>query len=158
MFEKAIELDPKYASAYADVGFLYLEDWIFQSSNDPRTLDRALQLEQKAIALDDSRAAAHRILSEVCLQKKQYEQATAEAERAIALDPNSAEGYNQLARIMDFLGKPAEVIGLEEKAIRLDPRNRDYYLFWEATAYTLMGRMQRRFPFSSCTSPAIPAI
>jgi TolB-like protein/DNA-binding winged helix-turn-helix (wHTH) protein/Tfp pilus assembly protein PilF len=146
MFEKAIELDPKYASAYADVGFLYLEDWIFQSSNDPRTLDRALQLEQQAIALDDSRAAAHRILSEVCLQKKQYEQATAEAERAIALDPNSAEGYNQLAQIMAFSGKPAEVIGLEEKAIRLDPRSRDYYLLLEGAAYTLMGRHEEAIP------------
>jgi len=146
MFEKAIELDPKYASAYADLGFCYLEDWIFQSSNDPRTLDRALQLEQQAIALDDSRAAAHRILSEVYLQKKQYEQATAEAERAIALDPNSAASYNDLAQIMDFSGKPAEVIGLEEKAIRLDPRNRDYYLFWEGTAYTLMGRYAEAIP------------
>ena len=146
MFEKAIELDPKYASAYADLGFCYLEDWIFQSSNDPRTLDRALQLEQQAIALDDSRAAAHRILSEVYLQKKQYEQATAEAERAIALDPNSAASYNDLAQIMDVSGKPAEVIGLEEKAIRLDPRNRDYYLFWEGTAYTLMGRYAEAIP------------
>ena len=146
MFEKAIELDPKYASAYADLGFCYLEDWIFQSSNDPRTLDRALQLEQQAIALDDSRAAAHRILSEVCLQKKQYEQATAEAERAIALDPNSAEGYNQLAQIMAFSGKPAEVIGLEEKAIRLDPRSRDYYLLLEGAAYTLMGRHEEAIP------------
>src|SRR6266851_4612679 len=146
MFEKAIELDPKYSTSYADVGFLYLEDWILQWSDDPRALDRAFQLEQQAIALDDSLAAAHRILSEVRLQKKQYEQATAEAERAIALDPNSAASYNDLAQIMDVSGKPAEVIGLEEKAIRLDPRNRDYYLFWEGTAYTLMGRYAEAIP------------
>jgi TolB-like protein/DNA-binding winged helix-turn-helix (wHTH) protein/tetratricopeptide (TPR) repeat protein len=146
MFEKAIELDPKYASAYADLGFSYLLGWISQWSPDPHTLDRAFQLEQQAIALDDSLASAHRVLAETYLYKKQYDEATAEAERVIALDPNSAAGYNALAQIMDFSGKPAEVIGLEQKAIRLDPRNQDYYLFWEATAYTLMGRCREAIP------------
>ena len=92
MFEKAIELDPKYAHAYADLGSSYLLDWTSQWTHDPHTLDRALQLEQQAIALDDSLPFAHMILGETYVFKKQYDQATAEAERAIALDPNSAVG------------------------------------------------------------------
>ena len=139
---KAIELDPKYASAHANLGLSYLIDWGSQWSNDPRTLDRAFQLEQQAIALDDSLAFAHRVLAETYLSKKQYDQASAEVERAIALDPNSAVGYRGLAEIMGFSGKPAEAVGMAEKAMRLDPRNRDFYLFFEGWSYTQMGRYE----------------
>src|SRR5713226_3197692 len=146
MFEKAIVLDPKYARAYADLGFSYWMDWIFQWSHDPHTLDRAFQLEQQAIALDDSLPVAHMALGETYLYKRQYDQATAEAERAIALDPNSAVGYRALADIMDFSGKSAEAVGLVEKAMRLDPRNRDLYLFLEGKSYNQMGRYEEAIP------------
>src|SRR5260370_40283135 len=78
--------------------------------------------------------------------KRQYDQATAEAERAIALDPNSVVGYRALAEIMDFSGKPAEAVGLAEKAMRLDPRNRDLYLFFQGKSYNQMGRYQEASP------------
>jgi TolB-like protein/DNA-binding winged helix-turn-helix (wHTH) protein/Tfp pilus assembly protein PilF len=146
MLEKAIALDPKYARAYADLGFSYWQEWIQQWTHDPHTLDRAFQLEQQAIALDDSLPVAHMALGETYLFKKQYDQATAEAERAIALDPNSAVGYWGLAEILDFSGKPAEAVGLAEKAMRLDPRNRDFYLFHEGWAYTQMGRYAEAIP------------
>jgi TolB-like protein/DNA-binding winged helix-turn-helix (wHTH) protein/Tfp pilus assembly protein PilF len=146
MFEKAIELDSKYASAYEDLGFSYLLDWISQSSHDPHTLDRAFQLEQQAIALDDSLAVAHRVLAETYLYKRQYDEAVAEAERAISLDPNSSLGYVALADIMDLSGKPTEAIGLAEKAMRLDPRNREGYLFEEGWSYTQMGRYADAIP------------
>jgi tetratricopeptide (TPR) repeat protein len=133
-------------SAYADLGFSYLLDWIFQWSYDPRTLDRAFQLEQQAIALDDSLAIAHRVLAQTYLLKKQYDEATAEAERAIALDPNSPFGYMVLADVMDCSGKPAEAVGFAEKAIRLDPRNRDSFVFEEGWSYSEMGRYKESIP------------
>jgi len=146
MFEKAIELDPKYARAYALLGYSYLVDWGSQWSHDPHILDRAFQLEQQAIDLNDSMPGAHMVLGEVYLCKKQYDQATAEAERAIALDPNSAFGYRALAEIMGNSGKPAEAIGLAEKAMRLDPRNGEGYLFYEGWFYTQMGRYEEAIP------------
>ncbi len=146
MFEKAIELDAKYARAYAFLGYSYWRDWTWQWSHDPHTLDRAFQLEQQAIALDDSLPVAHMGLGEVYLFRKQYDNATAEAERAIALDLNSAVGYKALAEIMGMSGKPAEAIGLAEKAMRLDPWNRDLYLFFEGESYTQMGRYEQAIP------------
>ena len=85
-------------------------------------------------------------MGQIYLFKKQYNQATAEAERATALDPNSALGYSALANIMDLSGKPAEAVGLAEKAMRLDPRNRDLYLFFEGESYTQMGRYEEAIP------------
>jgi len=142
MFEKAVELHPKYSTSYMDLGTTYWLDWVLQWSDDPSALDQALQLERQAIALDDSQPMAHTLLSGIYVFKKQYDQASAEAERTLALDPNSAGGYEALARIMDSTGKSAEAIGLAEKAMRLDPRNREIYLFYEGWSYSQMGRYE----------------
>jgi TolB-like protein/DNA-binding winged helix-turn-helix (wHTH) protein/Tfp pilus assembly protein PilF len=142
MFEKAVELDPKCSTSYMDLGTTYWLDWVLQWSDDPSALDQALQLERQAIALDDFQPMAHTLLSGIYVFKKQYDQASAEAERTLALDPNSAGGYEALARIMDSTGKSAEAIGLAEKAMRLDPRNREIYLFYEGWSYSQMGRYE----------------
>jgi adenylate cyclase len=46
MFEKAIELDPTYAAAYVGLGTTYQQEWLWQWSQDPQTLERALALAQ----------------------------------------------------------------------------------------------------------------
>ena len=93
MFEKAIELDPKYAAAYAFLGMIHMQEWTFLWSQDPQSLEQGFELAQKAIAMDDSLSLAHIVLGAGYLLRKQHEQAIAEAERAISLDPNFAEGY-----------------------------------------------------------------
>jgi adenylate cyclase len=140
MFEKAVELDPQYAEAYAALGWTYLFEWTWQWSQDPQALEQALELAQKAIALDDSVPSAHSLLSRVYQWKNQHEQAIAEGEQAIALDPNNADGYAILARTLNYAGRPAEAIGLVEKAMRLNPRYPVGYLFQLGHAYHLTGR------------------
>jgi tetratricopeptide (TPR) repeat protein len=142
MFERAIELDPEYAEAYAGLGWTYLLEWAFQWSQDPRTLERGFELAQRAIALDDSLPQAHSLLGGVYQWKKQHEQAIAEGERAIALDPNYADSYVQLGMILDFAGRPEEALGLVEKATRLNPHYPAYYLFELGHAYYLMRRYE----------------
>src|SRR5216683_2311626 len=142
MFEKAIELDSKYADAYAWLGQNYFMGWVFLWSPDPNTLDRASQLAQQAIALDDSRAFAHSMLGNIYLFKRQYDQALSEAQRGIALGPNDAFGYETLCYVMNNTRKRAEAIELAEKAMRLDPRRRDFYLCLEGWSYIQMGRYQ----------------
>ena len=93
MFERAIALDPKYATAYAFLAYNYWVEWFFQLSQDPQTLKRAGELAQRAIALDDSTAPAHLVLGSVYLLEKQLEQAIAEAERVLTLNPNNAFGF-----------------------------------------------------------------
>jgi hypothetical protein len=59
MFEKAVELDPQYAEAYASLGWTYWLEWALRWSTDPQALERALVLAQQAVALDDSLPEAH---------------------------------------------------------------------------------------------------
>ncbi len=146
MFEKAIELDPKYADAYSSLGGAYWFGWAFQWIQDASALGRAYQLAQKAVSLDESLPAAHITLSYVYLYRRQYNQATTEAERTIALDPNSGQGYEALANIMGDSGRPAEAIDFVEKAMRLDPKARDFYLFYEGWIYTQMGKYAEAIP------------
>jgi adenylate cyclase len=142
MFEKAVELDPQYAEAYARLSWTRSREWIYQWVQDPQTLEQAFALAQKAVTLDDSLPLAHRVLGVVYLWKKQHEQAIAEAERAIALDPNNAEGYVRLAHILKFVGRSEEAIQLMEKAMRLNPHYPFDYLFELGASYHLTGRYE----------------
>jgi adenylate cyclase len=122
MFEKAIDVDPNYARAYAALGATYWQEWVLQWTQDPRSLERALELAQKAVLLDDSTPSAHRLLARLHLWKsRQHELAIAEVERAIALNPNDADSYVLLGNILTFAGRPEESIGFAEKAMRLHP-------------------------------------
>ncbi len=88
---------------------------LWQWSQDPQTLERALVLAQQAVALDDSLPGAHEVLAFAYPYKKQHEQAIAAAKRAIALAPNDAEGYANLGHILIFAGQPEEAIELDRE-------------------------------------------
>jgi TolB-like protein/class 3 adenylate cyclase/cytochrome c-type biogenesis protein CcmH/NrfG len=139
MYERAIELDPEFALAYALLGLIHLHEWTFGWSQDPKSLKQAFELAQKAIALDDSLPVGHHVLGYVYLWKKQHEQAIAELEEAIALSPNSADGLAGLGGILNWAGKPEKAIGLVKKAMRLNPRDPYWYLWILGHAYFLTG-------------------
>jgi adenylate cyclase len=67
MFEKVTILDPKYAAAYAWAGWTHWMAWSFGWDRDPLSLDRAFELAQKALSLDDSESSAHSLLGKVFL-------------------------------------------------------------------------------------------
>jgi len=118
-----------------------LLQWGSQRSQDPQTLEQALTISQKAIALNDFAPWSHATLGYVYAYQKQYEQAMAEMERAIALEPNFAWGYAVLADVLSFVGRPEEAIRLVEKAMRLDPPPyADDYSLSLGLAYYLAGR------------------
>jgi adenylate cyclase len=142
LLEKAIELDPKYAEAYALLGANYWTGWLVAFNPDPNGLEKAMQMERQAIALDDSLALAHSVLSDVYDLKGLNDQAVTEAQRGIALDPNSVLGYFWLANVLNRQVKPAEALVACDKAMRLDPRNPDNYVFQQGLAYTRLGRWE----------------
>lgn len=63
LFQEAIALDPEYPKPYAFLATTHLMDVWLDSSKPPREcLAKAIELTQKAIALDDSYATAHGLL------------------------------------------------------------------------------------------------
>src|SRR5713226_2859702 len=141
MWEKAIQLDPKYAEAYAEVGFTYLfEGRTFQSTGSSQAFDQAYQWAQKAIALNDSEPRAFMLLGVIDLMKRRYDQAISEAQRAVALAPNLTDGYFWLANILIYSGRPTEALVAAEKGMRLNPRHPEACLTQVGLVYLLIGR------------------
>jgi adenylate cyclase len=146
MYEKAIALDPKYVDAYVNLGWCYWIASVWQWSPGPDTQERAFELAQQAITLNDSDPRPHALLGRLLVEKRQWDQAVAEGERSIALGPNVASDYSAVAETLNHAGKYEEAIRLAEKAMRLDPRLRDAYLFEVGLAYVLMGRYEEAVP------------
>src|SRR5262249_35329268 len=112
MFERAVVLDPQFATAYAFLGRTYLMELIYQWSQSPQVLEQVVLFGQKAVALDDSQPAAHETLALAYLGSKEHTQAIAEVEKAVALDPNYADAYVTLADVLCFAGQPGPAVGL----------------------------------------------
>ena len=124
LFQRAIDLDPNYAAAYAALGCSHYEavvsGWTEFRAED---LERAETLAQKALALDPATTSAYRLLAE-----HQYVQETlrsrARADRPRARD--QSERCGQLCDRGDILvwaGRAAEALPWLEGALRFDRAN-----------------------------------
>jgi adenylate cyclase len=131
MFEKATELDPQYAAAYARLGQTYLWDWFYHGEANPQPLEQAFGLAQKAAALTDSLPIAHIILGQVYIWRRQPELALTHGYRARALAPNDPDIAVGMAGILNAVkgARGGEAIGLVEMAMRLNPHYPERYLF-----------------------------
>jgi adenylate cyclase len=147
MFERARELDPTYAEAYAGLGRTYLNEWFFQwNPNRAQTLERALELSQRAITMDDSLSLPHLLLGHVYLWNKQHDQAIAELRQAITVDPNFSDNYLELGIILVFAGQPEQAIESIKKGMRLNPRYSGPYPANLGWAYRIAGRCEEALP------------
>ncbi|MBW2489234.1 MAG: adenylate/guanylate cyclase domain-containing protein [Deltaproteobacteria bacterium] len=142
MLDKAIDLDPRFAAAYALLGLAHSQEWTQGWSHDSQPLEYAFELAQKAIALDETLPSGYAILGEVYLHKNKHEKAIAAQQKAIALSPNDADGIAGLGGILTWAGRPEETIELAKKAMRLNPMYPTEYLWNLGHAYYLMGRIE----------------
>jgi len=155
--EKAIQQDPKYAQAYALLGACYWSSVLFRWSENPEAdMDRATELAQKALTLDDSNGMALSQLVEIDWMHRQFDRAVADGEREVAINPNYAIGYQALTDALLTSGRPEEAIKTVEKAIRLDPAGGDFYAYFIGAAYVQMGRYEEAIPFLKRQLAAYP--
>lgn len=142
LFVKALDLDPEYAAAYAGLSWTHLQSWQFLWSTDRESLERARELAERAIALNDTLVDAYGLLGQIYLWKKEHDLARAQAERAVALAPSDADGYETLAEILNWSGRADESIRLIRDAMRLNPHYPFFYLWTLGHAYYLTERRQ----------------
>jgi adenylate cyclase len=144
LLEEVIVLDPDFAMAYVYLGWTYLTDIAFGWSESPdKDLALVYELGQKALALEDSLAEIHVMLSGIHLRKGEVEKTIALRERAVALDPNSADCHALLAIALAIGGRAEEAIKVFQKAISLNPLPPDWYLSFLGMAYYLAGQYER---------------
>jgi adenylate cyclase len=143
MAEKAIALDPKYAMAYNLLATTYMNEVPLGLSEDPRlSLKRAMELTQKAIALDNSLAWPHALLGWIYTLMLQHDKGIAECEQAVNLEPNSAISYFYLSLALKYAGRPKEAITMAKEAIRLNPIPPGFYYQNITHLYCLTGQYE----------------
>jgi adenylate cyclase len=143
MAQQAIALDPKYALAYSLLANSYMAEVVLGISEDPRlSLKKAMELVQKAIALDNSLALPHGLLGWIYTLMLQHDKGIAECEQAVKLEPNSALAYFRLNLALRFAGRPKEAITMCKEAIRLDPIPVSIYYQSLTNSYCLTGQYE----------------
>jgi adenylate cyclase len=141
MFRKAVELDPEYARAYANLTWTHLNDWRLGWTDDPeQALGLAYAAAQKAVTLDDFDAGNHSALGDVYLWLKQHGQAIVELERALALNRNDAGSHASMGDILTWAGQPEAAIEPIERAMRLNPHYPITYIWYLGHANFLLQR------------------
>jgi TolB-like protein/class 3 adenylate cyclase/Flp pilus assembly protein TadD len=134
---------PDFAAAHACVAFAYGNDaangW---AENTEQAAAFALEIAERAIALDDNEDQAHFALAVILLWHRQHDRALAEAERCIALSPNFAHAHLAKAHILAYMGDGQRAIETLDEYRQLDPRYPAIALYFLAEAQTLLGRYE----------------
>ena len=127
LFQKTIELDPRYAAAYAGLGEAYAN--LYQDYDTKEIwLDKAIESAFKALMYDPTLSEAYVALGLSYFSKRSIDEALESTKKAIELDPSNHIAYWILGRIYHSTDRDLEAVSSLEKAIELNP---DFY-----TAYT----------------------
>jgi TolB-like protein/class 3 adenylate cyclase/Tfp pilus assembly protein PilF len=140
LFQRAIDLDPNYAEAYAALGGAHYEAVISGWSQFREDeLERAKALAQKALALDPTTTRAYRLLADIDLFRKRYDLALEHLDHALEINPSDADNYAHRGSISVWAGRAAEGLPWLEGALRFD-RASGFAAARLCMAYYFLGR------------------
>jgi TolB-like protein/class 3 adenylate cyclase/tetratricopeptide (TPR) repeat protein len=143
LLQHAIDLDPKFAPAYAFLAFANILDYSNQwSASWSTAMAQAEMLASRAVELDDRYPYAHWALGIVELYSRRHEAAVRSAKRLIALAPNLAEGHEHLGYALHYSGKSEEALECFDRAMTLNPYYPDVYLHFQAQAMFQLRRYE----------------
>ena len=122
LFQRAIELDPKYGRAYAGLAFAQHRDSRFEfASLTDHTLPQALDNARHAVQLDGADYLAHWILGIILVRTGELELGLTEAIRSVELNPSSGYGFSLVGLAFTLLGRPEDALPNFDKAHALIP-------------------------------------
>ncbi len=159
MFERAVATDPRYGLAHSYLALVRVT--IHGSATaSAEVLDAAFADATHAIELDPQESRCHRILSTICLYRREYDMADQHVRRALDLNSNDADALMQKGRVLAMRGRPEEALCWLEAAVRLNPLFPPWYNAHFGIALYSLGRFAeaaqalRRMPYSGTWSRA----
>jgi serine/threonine-protein kinase len=103
LFNRALELDPKYALAEAGLGEAYWRS--YEQTKDTRWAEDARKRSAAAIALNDKLAQVYVTLGMIQTGTGHFDEAVQNLQKALALDPINADAYRELANTYQQTGR-----------------------------------------------------
>src|SRR5579883_967964 len=119
LFDRAIQMDPRFALAYAGLADAQLKMW--DKTKDSGWTQKALGAAQQAEALNDNLPEVHFVLGSLDTATGATGQAIAELQRALQLAPNSDEALRRLGIAFTKAGRPRDAIAAYLKATEMNP-------------------------------------
>jgi adenylate cyclase len=123
LFEKAVEIDPNFALAHAEIAYIQYVyvTWRVDPERRDALLDKGFLHARRALELESSLPLANRVLGNLHLRAREHFNAVMWTERAVALNRGEAESFAWLANVLSYVGRSGEALERLADAIRLDP-------------------------------------
>jgi adenylate cyclase len=141
LLRRAIELDPRYAPAYAflaaTLGNDYSNGW---SASPAEALEEAKKAAQQAVRLDERYPYALWSLAMTLSWERRVDEALSAAERAIAFNPNFADGHSMVGVQLHWASRSKEALEYFDRAMALDPYFNSLLLYFRAQATYQLGQ------------------
>lgn len=138
MFQQAIDLDAKYAQAYAGIADAYSHLYRYADATRENA-QKARDASEKAIALDPDSAEARASRGLAMFISENYEEAEQEFAKAIELNPNLFESYYYFGLAYSSQGEFDKAAEMYRKAMEVNPADYQPPIFL-AQAYASLGR------------------
>ncbi len=141
--EEAIAMCPNVPMAYVLMGMVnQMEFWLGLGKSPRESIEKGIEMAQKALAIDDSDPQAHGLLGHFYCLKREYDKAIAEGERSVALDPGGALVHLAYGMSLNYGGRSEEAIPVLQKAIRLNPLGETGHFLHLGIAYRVTGQFK----------------
>ncbi|EHS53962.1 adenylate/guanylate cyclase with TPR repeat regions [Rhizobium sp. PDO1-076] len=158
-YQKAIDLDPKFADAHAGIARVAVDVW----RNDYNYLWSAAVARKiaydaagQALKLDPDNARALAVLALLQLVDGRSAEATASATQAVIAQPSDAEAFGNLALILAHTERHEEAIDEMEKALRLDPSPSPSFQLLAGIVFYTAHDLDRAIPLMEAARDALP--
>jgi serine/threonine protein kinase/Tfp pilus assembly protein PilF len=125
-FQQAIARDPNYALAYVGLADYYNVVTDYSPIPAREVVPKARAAAEKALAIDDSLAAAHLAIAAAEWGALNFAEAEREFQQTLALDPNSGNAHHWYGLFLSWLARPEEGLLHLRRAVALDPLNLQY--------------------------------
>ena len=140
-FERALEIDPSYARAYAGLSLSHFNEWSCQAWFKWDEKERlAHEYAQRAVSLDETDAMVQVVLGRILVYRHRYEEAAHHLERALLLNPNDTDVLVHAGLCQAYLGEPEAALATAHKAMRLNPAYPPWYAAPAGLALFMLGR------------------
>lgn len=124
MFQRAVDLDPTFARAYAKLGFLHSNMyWEYYDHSEGR-VQKSKQAAERALELDPDLPDAHGAMGWYyyhCL--RDFEKGREEFQRGLKAEPNNTDLLLGIASVSRRQGQFAEAVTYFERIVGIDPRS-----------------------------------
>jgi tetratricopeptide (TPR) repeat protein len=121
-FKKALQIDPKFALAWAGLGDAYSQNYgRFQM--EKFWIDSSLMASQRAIEIDSNFSDGYKALAMGYNYEGDYEKSIAYNQKALALNPNNAQAMGNLGSCYLITGNLEEALKWQKKAAGLNPKS-----------------------------------